>query len=150
MRAIVQRVSGCRVIVEDQIVGKIGQGLCLLVAAHKNDDETRIRKLADKIVNLRIFNDECGKLNLSLLDLASLGNQIGILAISNFTVYGDTSKSRRPSFIESAPFDEGKHHFESLVAHLRQTGLRIETGQFGADMTVSIENDGPVTVIVEC
>ncbi len=135
--------------VEGRVIGKCEKGLCLLVAVHRDDDEVKVRKLAEKIVNLRIFNDAEGKMNLSLLDLKQAGIDCGILAVSNFTVYGDASKSRRPSFTESASFDAGKRHFDGFVEFLRGSGLPVETGEFGADMQVSLVNDGPVTLIVE-
>ena len=150
MRAVVQRVTGAQVEIEGKVVGKCGHGLCLLVAVHREDDESRARKLAEKIVNLRIFSDDEGKMNLSLLDLSSRGTAVGILAISNFTVYGDCSKSRRPSFTASAPFEAGKSLFDGFLVALSASGIPVETGEFGADMQVSLVNDGPVTLVVEC
>ena len=149
MRAIVQRVLSAKVEIEGREVGAISVGLCVLAAVHRDDDEAKVRKLADKLVNLRIFSDADGKMNLSLLDLQAAGKPCGVLAVSNFTVYGDASKSRRPSFGESAGYETGKLLFDRFLAFLKESGLPIETGEFGGDMQVSIVNDGPVTVIVE-
>lgn len=144
VRAIVQRVSSASVVVEGQTVGAIERGLLLLVAAHREDTEDNARKLADRIRGLRIFNDEEGKMNLALADVGG-----SVLAVSNFTVYGETAKNRRPSFIASAPYAEGELLFNALVAELRKLEVHVETGVFGAHMDVSLVNDGPVTVIVE-
>jgi D-tyrosyl-tRNA(Tyr) deacylase len=149
MRAVVQRILSGSVEVNGTVVGKCGVGLCLLVAVHRDDEEANARKMAQKIVNLRVFNDSEGRINLSALDLQGQGAPCGILAVSNFTVYGDASRSRRPSFTESAPFEVGKSIFEYLLQGLGSSGLPVETGEFGADMKVSLVNDGPVTIIVE-
>ena len=146
MRAIVQRVSSAEV--RDKASGdggSIGAGLLLLVGIHVDDTEAQAKKLADKVVNLRIFNDADGKMNLSMLDIPGLD----VLAVSNFTVYGDCSKSRRPSFIASAPYAKGKDLFDRFVLFLREHGFTAPTGVFGADMEVTLVNDGPVTVIVD-
>lgn len=103
--------------------------------------------MAAKLVGLRIFNDQEGKMNLSVAD--ALPDDPAMLVISNFTVYGDTDAGRRPSFVASASFEDGRQHFELLLGELRARGVRVETGEFGADMQVSLVNDGPVTVIVE-
>jgi D-tyrosyl-tRNA(Tyr) deacylase len=132
--------------VDGELVGSIERGLLVLAAAHKDDTAAEALKLANRVLGLRIFNDEQGKMNLSLGDI---GGDVGILAVSNFTVYGETTKNRRPSFIEAAPYERGQELFEAFVAALRESGLRVETGVFGADMKVSLVNDGPVTVIVE-
>jgi D-tyrosyl-tRNA(Tyr) deacylase len=144
MRAIVQRVSSAEVTVEGQVVGRCGVGLLVLVAAHREDVEANARKLADRIKGLRMFNDGEGKMNLALADVGG-----SVLAVSNFTVYGETAKNRRPSFVESAPYAEGEKLFDSFVNSLRSTGVDVETGVFGAHMDVSLVNDGPVTVIVD-
>ncbi|HEY0866296.1 MAG TPA: D-aminoacyl-tRNA deacylase [Fimbriimonas sp.] len=150
MRAIVQRVSGGTVSVDGREVGRCGYGLVLLVGVHRDDGEHEARKLAEKVARLRIFADEAGKMNLSLLDFpAPHGFEYDVLAVSNFTVYGDTSKNRRPSFIESAPYERGEELFEVFVAALRKEGLDVQTGSFGAHMSVSLVNDGPVTVVVD-
>lgn len=126
-------------------VGAINAGLLLLVGVHRDDTELEAKKLAEKIANLRIFNDADGKMNISLLD--SPGHDV--LAVSNFTVYGETKKSRRPSFTESAPFEHGKSLFDRFVFHMRAQGFKVPTGVFGGDMAVTLVNDGPVTIIVD-
>jgi D-tyrosyl-tRNA(Tyr) deacylase len=146
MRAIVQRVSSASV--RDKDTGHfaaIGAGLVLLVGVHREDTDLEAKRLAEKIANLRVFNDTVGKMNISLLD--SPGHDV--LAVSNFTVYGETKKSRRPSFTESAPFDRGRDLFDRFVLHMRGHGFQVPTGVFGGDMSVTIVNDGPVTVIVD-
>jgi D-tyrosyl-tRNA(Tyr) deacylase len=147
MRAVVQRVTRASVSVGDRLVGKCGHGLLLLVAAHKDDTDQNARRLAEKISTLRIFNDEAGKMNISIKDLPHDGPQI--LAVSNFTVYGDATGQRRPSFIEAAPYAEGDRLFHLFVDHLRAQNVTVETGEFGADMEVELVNDGPVTIILE-
>lgn len=144
MRSIVQRVSRAEVVVEGTVVGRCGVGLLVLVAAHREDTEVSARKMADRVKGLRIFNDAEGKMNLALADVGG-----SVLAVSNFTVYGETSKNRRPSFIQSAPYEEGQRLFEAFVAALRALDVEVETGVFGAHMEVSLVNDGPVTVILE-
>ncbi|MFZ4506722.1 MAG: D-aminoacyl-tRNA deacylase [Fimbriimonas sp.] len=148
MRAIVQRVLWSKVVVDSQIVGKSPKGFLLLVAVHRADMEADARKLAEKILNLRIFNDSEGKMNLSILQLANGDEPVGILAVSNFTVYGEAT-GRRPSFTNSAPYERGKELFKVFLDALRLSPIPIETGVFGADMEVTLANDGPVTVIVE-
>ena len=143
MRAIVQRVSSASVVVEGETVGSCGVGLLLLVGVHREDTPDAAVKLADKVAGLRIFNDADGKINLSVVDVGG-----SALAISNFTVYGDTKKNRRPSFVDSAPFEMGRELFDAFVDALRQR-VTVQTGVFGADMAVSLVNDGPVTVIVD-
>lgn len=149
MRAVVQRVQHAQVMVDGRVVGACGQGLCLLVAAHRDDTEADAEKLANRTANLRTFSDADGKMNLSILDLAASGAVVGVLAVSNFTVYGDAAKQRRPSFVQAAPFEEGHKLFEFFVARLRATGIPVETGVFGAHMEVTLVNDGPVTLILE-
>ncbi len=144
MRAIVQRVSRASVTVEGAVVGRCDRGFLLLVAAHKDDSEQEAAKLAEKIVNLRIFSDGEGKMNLSLPDVGG-----SVLAVSNFTVYGDASKQRRPSFMQAAGFERGKELFDSFVERLRARDIDVETGVFGAHMEVDLLNDGPVTLIVD-
>lgn len=130
--------------------GRCGPGLLLLVGVHHDDETTNAVKLADKIANLRIFNDHEGKMNLSLLDYpAPHGFENGVLAVSNFTVFGDASKSRRPSFGQSAPYEKGQSLFDHFVKTLRETKIEVQTGVFGANMQVALINDGPVTVIVD-
>ena len=151
MRAIVQRVSMASVRVDGMETGRCGPGLMLLVGVHREDEPSNASKLAEKLANLRIFNDAEGKMNLSLLDFpAPHGFEHGVLAVSNFTVFGDATKSRRPSFGSSAPFEKGQTLFDEFVNKLRATGIEVQTGVFGAHMQVSLINDGPVTVIVDC
>ncbi|HLK16352.1 MAG TPA: D-aminoacyl-tRNA deacylase [Fimbriimonadaceae bacterium] len=148
MRAIVQRVSQASVSVDGEVVGRCGPGYLLLVGVHGNDTEANAVKLAEKIATLRIFNDAEGKMNLAFADLPS-SDLPRILAISQFTVYGDVSKSRRPSFVESAPFEVGRLLFDHFVAELRARDLTVETGRFGEHMEVCLVNDGPVTLVVD-
>jgi D-tyrosyl-tRNA(Tyr) deacylase len=137
--------------IDGETTGRCGPGLLLLVGVHRDDTEANVKKLASKVANLRIFNDEAGKMNLSILDFPVEGGGYGrsVLAISNFTVYGDASKNRRPSFIESAGFEQGNKLFDTFLTELRVTGIEVQTGRFGAHMEVSLVNDGPVTVIVD-
>lgn len=149
MRAIVTRVLQAQVSVSGEVIGRCGKGLLLLVGVHQSDTAENATKLAHRIANIRIFNDSDGKMNLSLGDLP-MTDESQILAVSNFTVYGETSKNRRPSFTESAKYDHGKELFEKFFEELMGVHkLKVETGEFGADMQVSSVNDGPVTVIVE-
>jgi len=121
----------------------------MLVGAHRDDTEANAEKLATRAVNLRIFADSDGKMNLSILDLAASGVAVGVLAVSNFTIYGDAAKQRRPSFVQAAPFEDGRRLFDFFVSCLRATGIAVDTGRFGAHMEVSLINDGPVTLILE-
>ncbi len=152
MRAVIQRVSEASVQVDGEVVGSCGGGLLLYIAVHRDDSEEAARKLADRVVGLRIFNDADGKLNHSLAQAneASPNRKLGILAISNFTLYGDAAKSRRPSFMASAPFEAGQKLFELFVQTVAIAGVQIETGVYGADMQVHSVNDGPVTLIMDC
>ncbi len=150
MKAVVQRVQSARVLVEGEVVGHCGPGLVLLVAASQSDSEDSIRKFADRIMGVRIFPDQEGKMNLKLADfeLASPSILPNLLVVSNFTVYGDTSQ-RRPSFGASAPYEKGIADYETLLKELKKLGARVSCGVFGADMVVDLQNDGPVTVIIE-
>ena len=145
MRAIVQRVSSGQVKVDGAVIGSCGNGLVLLVGVHKEDTKANAEKLAEKVANLRIFYDDAGKMNLGIKEVEGSS----VLAISNFTVYGNASKSRRPSFTDSAGFEPAKELFEHFLDSIRAQDLKVETGIFGADMEVTIVNDGPVTLIVE-
>ncbi len=131
--------------VDGTVVGRCGVGLLVLVAAHRDDTASNAEKMAGRIAKLRTFNDGDGKMNLALSDLDPPGS---VLAVSNFTVYGETAKNRRPSFIESAPYERGEELFDAFVAALRMI-VHVETGKFGAHMDVELVNDGPVTVVVE-
>ena len=148
MKAVVQRVLSASVTVDGKAVGRCGKGLLVLAAAHKDDTNREAAKMADRVAGLRIFNDADGKMNLSLADLEDHQDP-HILAVSNFTVYGETAKNRRPSFIEAAPFEQGQRLFEAFIESLQEKGLRVQTGEFGADMKVEMINDGPVTVILD-
>jgi len=144
MRAVIQRVSEARVEVDGEVVGSIGKGLVILVGVCHGDTSAEARYLAEKCANLRIFTDEDGKFNLSALDVGGEA-----LAISQFTLYGDTRKGRRPSFIEAAPPEISEPLYDEFAWFLRGAGLRTETGVFGATMQVHLVNDGPVTIIAE-
>lgn len=153
MRAIVQRVSGATVRVDGREVGRCGYGLMLLVGVHRNDTEKEAKKLAEKVSTLRIFNDAEGKMNRALIDFPAEGAptpmyEYNVLAISNFTVYGD-AKSRRPSFLESAGFEQGQALFDRFVTELRALNVEVQTGVFGAHMEVALINDGPVTIVLD-
>lgn len=139
-----QRVTSASVIVADRRIGACGPGLLVLLGVHHDDQPANADKMADRIAGLRIFADEAGKMNL---DLPTVGGSV--LAISNFTVYGDAARSRRPSFTAAAGYDRGRELFDHFVESLRKTGIRVETGEFGADMQVTLTNDGPVTLVIE-
>ncbi len=145
MRAVIQRVRQGRVTVEGRVVGEIGPGLVILLGVGPGDDPATADRLADKIAHLRIFADAGGKTNLSLLDV---GGQA--LVISQFTLYADCRKGRRPSFTDAAPPEIAAPLVEYFAGRLRQAGVpRVETGEFGALMLVEIHNDGPFTVILD-
>ena len=144
MRAVVQRCRRGSVSVDGETIGSIGQGFVVLLGVGKADTDADASYMADKVIDLRVCEDENGKMNRSLLDAGG-----AMLAISQFTLYGDARGQRRPSFIEAAPPDEGLRLFELFVEKARERGVRIETGRFGAHMIVEIENDGPVTVLLD-
>ena len=145
MRAVIQRVQKGQVSVEGQSVGSIDQGLVILLGAGHSDGPPEAGRLADKIANLRIFADAEGKTNLSLLDVEGEA-----LVISQFTLYADCRKGRRPSFVHAAPPDVAAPLMDCFADHLRQVGVRrVETGQFGAMMLVEIHNDGPFTIVLD-
>ena len=144
MRAIVQRVTYSKVEVEGKIVGEIDAGLLVLLGVAKEDAAADADFLAGKITRLRIFNDDAGKMNRSLLDVGG-----AMLAVSQFTLYGDSRKGRRPSFDDAAPAELARQLYEQFVDSVRRLGVRVETGVFQAHMAVSLVNDGPVTLIVE-
>ncbi|MEI6827665.1 MAG: D-aminoacyl-tRNA deacylase [Desulfuromonadales bacterium] len=144
MKAVIQRVISASVTVEDTIVGKIGQGIVILLGVEKGDDEEQADWLVDKISGLRIFSDEEGKMNRSVVDISG-----SLLVVSQFTLAGTCAKGRRPSFDTAAPADEGKRLYEYFVESARRVGLPVATGIFQADMQVSLVNDGPVTFILE-
>jgi D-aminoacyl-tRNA deacylase len=144
MRAVVQRVSEARVIVHGETIGRIGKGLLVLLGIHRDDTAADIPWLADKIAGLRIFNDADGKMNVGLREVNG-----ALLVVSQFTLYSDCQKGRRPSFIEAAPPEVAEPLYDEFVNALRALGVPVETGRFGADMQVELVNDGPVTLIVE-
>ena len=144
MRGCVQRVSRAKVEVDSQIVGEIGMGLAVLLGVGKGDTEADAKYLAEKITQLRIFADDEGKMNRSLVDVSGQ-----LLAISQFTLYGDVRKGRRPSFIQAAGPDMGNRLYEYFVQQVRELGIAVATGQFQADMQVELVNEGPVTIILD-
>jgi len=144
MRAVVQRVTYAKVEVDGTVRGEIGRGVLVLLGVSRTDTATDAELLAGKVVNLRIFNDDGGKMNRSLLDTGG-----AMLAVSQFTLYGDCRKGRRPSFDDAAPADRARQLYETFVDRARGLGVHVETGVFQADMAVTLVNDGPVTLIVE-
>ena len=144
MKALLQRVTGASVRVANEVVGKIGQGLVVFVGVASDDTEKDVQYLAQKAVNLRIFSDDAGRFNLSVLDIKGQ-----LLLVSQFTLMADTRKGRRPSFIEAAPPEQAEELFEQFVKQVRSTGLRVETGRFQQYMQVEIHNDGPVTILLD-
>jgi D-tyrosyl-tRNA(Tyr) deacylase len=144
MRIVLQRVSRARVTVEGRVTGETGRGLLLLAGFTDGDSEDALAWMADKVVGLRIFPDDEGKMNRSVQEVGG-----GLLVVSQFTLYGDTRKGRRPSFIDAARPEVAIPLYERFVALLRATGLPVGTGEFGAMMDVELVNDGPVTLILE-
>ncbi|MFK2824483.1 D-aminoacyl-tRNA deacylase [Bacillus sp. B190/17] len=144
MRVVLQRSKEASVTVEGEAVGQIDSGLVLLVGVTHEDSEAEAAYLAEKIVQLRIFEDEEGKMNRSLLDVGG-----AILSVSQFTLYGDCRKGRRPNFMAAAKGDQAKKVYDRFNELLREKGIHVETGQFGAMMDVALINDGPVTFILE-
>ena len=144
MRAVVQRVSRASVTVEGRITGEIGAGLLVLLGVGREDTPAVAASIAEKVANLRIFEDDQGKMNRSLLDVKGAA-----LVVSQFTLYGDTRKGRRPSFDLAAPPEQARALYEHFAGSARRLGLPVETGKFQAMMAVSLTNDGPVTLIVE-
>lgn len=144
MRAVVQRVTSSNVTVNGLVVGEIGAGLLVLLGVARDDGKEDADYLAEKITNLRIFNDEHGKMNLSLPDTRG-----AMLVVSQFTLYGDTRRGRRPSYIEAAEPEKANALYEYFVARVRSQGVRVETGVFQAMMKVNLTNDGPVTILLD-
>jgi len=144
MKALLQRVTEASVTVGGDVVGRIGNGLAVLLGVATGDTERDAKYLAEKTLGLRIFSDSDGKFNISVCDVGG-----AILAVSQFTLIADTKKGRRPSFVEAAPPDEAEALFERYVTYLREGGPRVETGRFQAHMTVEIVNDGPVTIMLD-
>jgi D-tyrosyl-tRNA(Tyr) deacylase len=141
MRACIQRVSEARVTVDGSATGVIGRGLVVLLGVGQQDGEAEVDFLAEKIVGLRIFEDDAGKMNRSLAEVGG-----AMLVVSQFTLYGDARKGRRPSFTDAAPPELAERLYEAFVARVRSLGVRVETGVFRAHMLVSLVNDGPVTL----
>jgi D-tyrosyl-tRNA(Tyr) deacylase len=144
MRAVLQRVSRAQVSVDGRVTGEIGGGLVVLVAVGREDIPATATAMAEKIVNLRIFNDDQGKMNRSLLETGG-----AILAVSQFTLYGDARGQRRPSFIQAAPPELGKSLYKAFVRTVEALGVRVQTGVFQAHMSVELVNEGPVTILLD-
>ncbi len=144
MRCVVQRVSSASVTVNGETVGAIGQGLMVLIGVSDEDTEADLKYMAEKVPNLRIFDDENGVMNRSVLDIGG-----SILAVSQFTLYGDARGGRRPSYIHAAKPEEASALYEKLIAAWRAKGIQVETGRFRTEMAVSLVNDGPVTILMD-
>jgi len=144
MRIVLQRVSRASVTIDGRVAGAIGRGFLLLTGFHATDTAEQVDWLAAKVVGLRLFTDPDGKMNLGLAEVAG-----AVLVVSQFTLYADTERGRRPSFIEAARPEVAIPLYERFLARLRAAGLRVESGEFGADMQVDLLNDGPVTLILE-
>ncbi len=144
MRAVIQRVFRAKVTVDDQVVGSIGRGLLVLLGVGADDEAADAAYLAEKIPFLRIFEDEAGKLNRSLFEIKGEA-----LVVSQFTLYGDCRRGRRPSFSSAAPPDKARRLYELFTAQLREKGIKVATGTFQAHMLVELVNDGPVTLLLE-
>ena len=144
MRAVCQRVARARVVVEGQTVGEIGPGLCVLLGIARADTDAEAARLAAKVARLRIFEGEDGRFDLSLLDTGG-----GALVVSQFTLIADTRKGNRPSFAEAAPPEQAEPLYREFCDCLAAEGVRVETGVFGARMLVELENDGPVTIVLD-
>jgi D-tyrosyl-tRNA(Tyr) deacylase len=144
MRAVVQRVTSSSVSVNENIIGEIGIGFNVLIGISKDDTLEDLKYIKDKIINLRVFHDENDKMNLSLLDIKG-----EILVISQFTLYGDCRKGRRPNFMEAQSGIDANKLYEEFLTLLKTSNLKVESGEFGADMKVKINNDGPVTILLD-
>jgi D-aminoacyl-tRNA deacylase len=144
MRVVLQRVSGASVAIDGRVVGSIGRGFCLLVGFTHGDTPVEVDWMAEKIAGLRLFSDAEGKMNLGLREVGG-----AVLVVSQFTLYGDVVKGRRPSFVDAARPDTAIPLYQHFVTSLRNRGLVVATGEFGADMKVQIQNDGPVTLILD-
>lgn len=144
MRVVVQRVNKAQVTIDNEVVGKIKRGFLLLVGLREGDELDQVKKVADKIAKMRIFEDEDGKTNLSLKDVNG-----EILSVSQFTLLANTKKGNRPSFVEAMRPPKSKDLWEDFNQELENRGFHVETGEFGADMQVSLENDGPFTIVLD-
>ncbi|MEW5815128.1 MAG: D-aminoacyl-tRNA deacylase [Spirochaetota bacterium] len=145
MRAVVQRVKDCSVTVDDKIIDKIDAGLLVYLGIGNDDTMDDVHYTADKILNLRIFDDSDGKMNLSLLDMKGYG----IIVVSQFTLYGDTRRGRRPSYSNAAPVKDARKMYEDFLHHLETLGLKPGRGEFQASMKVTYTNNGPVTILID-
>jgi len=144
MRSVVQRVKRAKVTVEGEIIGSIECGLLLLLSVEVNDDEKDLEYICDKVINLRIFEDDDGKMNKSLIDVNG-----SVLVVSQFTLHGDARKGRRPSFISAARPEKAIPLYEKFIQNMNNQGIKVSTGKFGADMQVELVNDGPVTILLD-
>lgn len=144
MRGVVQRVKRAKVSVDDKAIGQIDHGIMLLLGVEEDDEEKDLEYMCDKVVNLRIFEDEDGKMNKSVLDVGG-----SLLVVSQFTLLGDARKGRRPSFIQAARPEKAIPMYEKFIHNMIKVGLKTQTGEFGADMQVELVNDGPVTILLD-
>jgi D-tyrosyl-tRNA(Tyr) deacylase len=144
MRAVVQRVSSARVVVGSDVVGKIGRGLCVLLGVARTDGKAEAERLAGRVARLRIFENDVGRFDRSLLNVDGAA-----LVVSQFTLIADTAKGHRPSFTDAAPPERAEPLYESFCAVLRELGVEVSAGRFGARMAVELVNDGPVTIVLE-
>ena len=144
MKIIIQRINFAKIFVNDKFKGEIGKGIVAYVGVSSEDTEKDINFCIDKLVNLRIFNDDDGKMNLSVKDVNG-----ELLVISNFTIYGNTKKGRRPSYTDSAPAEKAEEIYNLFIEKLKQTDVRFETGEFRQHMKIISENDGPVNLIID-
>lgn len=150
MLALIQRVSEARVVVDGEVIGQIGAGLLVLVCAERGDSEAQADKLLAKLLKLRIFSDDAGKMNRSVRDLDGQGAVGGLLLVSQFTLAADLSSGTRPGFSGAAAPDDGRRLYDYLVAQARQLHPLVQTGRFAADMKLHLVNDGPVTIPFRC
>ncbi len=144
MRAVVQRVTNANVEVEEKIVGEIKSGIALLLGIEDEDKDADFDYIFKKVINLRIFDDEDGVMNKSLLDISG-----ELLVVSQFTLYGDARKGNRPSYIRAAKFEQGKKYYEKFIEKSKELNIIVASGEYGADMKLSIVNDGPVTILLD-
>lgn len=144
MRGVVQRVKRAKVSVDDKTIGQIDHGIMLLLGVEEDDEEKDLEYMCDKVANLRIFEDEEGKMNKSILDVCG-----SLLVVSQFTLLGDARKGRRPSFIQAARPEKAVPMYEKFIENMIKSGLKTQTGEFGADMQVELVNDGPVTILLD-
>ena len=144
MRGVVQRVKRASVSVDSKVISKIDKGIMLLLGIEANDDEKDLEYIIKKVSKLRIFDDEEGVMNKSLLDYG-----LEILVVSQFTLYGDARKGNRPSYIRSAKFDDGIILYEKFIEEMKNLGIKVSVGEYGADMDVELINDGPVTILLD-